>query len=128
MFQDKIDFLALYSEAGHWGRHYSAVRLTIGIAINITSLTLLVGSLNYDIHWLSFVATILWLVGLILFGYFSYLVRRLQNSQRKMRNEVMGEAKPLMRPFPWDDLGLLAILLLTIVVIGSLCAKWAGAF
>ena len=109
--------IAIYSETGNWARHFSCVRLMVGMMTIFGSATMAAcGVLNKQPS-LCLIGALLWFVGLGVFVYFTVLVRKLQNRQRKMKYALTMTAMPRTSDVPCDDVPLIAMLVLSVVFL-----------
>jgi hypothetical protein len=118
---ERVAALALYRDAGDWARHFSTVRLTI-------AMVLVFGGMGLNFVWsftgytdLFWAGAILWSTGLGLFYYFSFLVRKMQNRQREIRNALYNQKYALDSNHPWTDVPFIVLLVMSVVAILILC-------
>lgn len=94
----------LYRDAGDWARHFSCVRLSLALVLvlggAITTIT--AGHLPAALR----VGIFAWITGIVSFVYFTWLVIKMQNRQRKIRAELLHAQADWESRSLWTDVPL----------------------
>jgi hypothetical protein len=94
----------LYRDAGDWARHFSCVRLFLALALVLGGAITTMTAQNFTIVVRA--GIFVWITGIVTFTYFTSLVIRMQNRQRRIRAHSLGvpsspKARSLLTDVPF---------------------------
>lgn len=109
--------IGLYRDAGDWARHFSCVRLCMGLILVLGGAgTTLLATGQRVVQF----GVVVWLLGLVGFAYFTTLVVLMQNRQKRVRAESLTPDGTFDKLSPVKDVPLLFVLVFTLGAVALL--------